>query len=418
MLYSLIETHRHQISPWRLFAKYNKELHGNPWNPYAYTTFGRSIAASYELFERVTRQYNKPEFNIADIQVDNQWVPVRQRVVKKNPFCRLLHFKKIGVKPMPTLLIVAPMSGHYATLCRGTVKGLLPFFDVYVTDWINAREVPSKVGPFTLNHFIDYLMEYMTILGPSVNVLAVCQPSVPVIAATAIMSAEKHEALPNSITLMGGPIDTRKNPTDVNNFAAAREIEWFENYAITKVPLNYPGGMRDVYPGFLQLAGFMAMNLQRHLGEHLKFYYHLVEGDGDSAIAHKAFYNEYLSVMDLPAEFYLQTVKAVFKDHLLPLGKLKYRGKTIDLKAIEKVKLLAIEGEKDDISGVGQTKSAITLCKNLPDSMKHYHLQKNVGHYGIFNGRRFREQIVPLMQQFIMHQTSVTHSSAKKKNKT
>lgn len=401
LLYTAVENFRTMISPMRIYAKAGKDFYGNAWNPFSHTHVARSLSASYELFERVTRHYNKPEFDITSTTVDGKEVRINQRTVSRRNFCHLLHFNKHGdYDHMPKILVVAPMSGHYATLLRGTVEGLLPHYDVYITDWVNIREVPLSKGLFGLEDYIEYCIDYMELLGPEVHVMAVCQPAVPVMAAVSIMAEEKNPKAPKSMILIGGPIDTRESPTDVNMFATERDLEWFERSMITRVPVHYPGFMREVYPGFLQLTGFMAMNPNRHIGEHLKLFYHLVEGDGESAKAHKKFYNEYLSVMDLPAEFYLDTIHAVFLEHALPQGKLAYKDRLVNPRAITKTAVMAIEGEKDDISGIGQTKAALKLCENLPSNMKKYHMQKDVGHYGAFNGRRFKNEIVPEIVKF------------------
>jgi poly(3-hydroxybutyrate) depolymerase len=400
-LYGLMELHRANLTPMRMFAKFSKALHGHPLNPISYTMLGRSLSAGNEMLERLTRDYPKPEFGITSTMVAEKETAIVEEIILQKTFCNLLHFNKIDSRKIqPKLLIAAPMSGHYATLLRGTVEGLLPHFDVYITDWMNVRDIPVSFGEFTLDDYIDYVIEFLQKLGSETHIMAVCQPSVPVMAAVSLMSEANDPATPSSMTLIGGPIDTRKNPTEVNNFAADRTIQWFEQNLISRVPANYKGFMRLVYPGFMQLSGFMAMNMYRHVGEHIKLFQHLVDGDGESAESHKRFYNEYLAVMDLPAEFYLQTVNAVFKDFLLPRGKLESRGRRVNPNAITKTALLAIEGERDDISGVGQTKAALRLCRNLPDDKKHYHLQEGVGHYGTFNGRKFKEHIVPLITEF------------------
>ncbi|PIR39657.1 MAG: hypothetical protein COV35_03900 [Alphaproteobacteria bacterium CG11_big_fil_rev_8_21_14_0_20_39_49] len=397
-LYSVVEMQRFALEPYRQIALKNKDF----LNKYCSgNKYGRTLSASFELFERVTRNYQKPEFKIEETSVGGKKVKIKQKTISTNTFCNLLHFEKEGKSDLPKMLVVAPMSGHYATLLRGTVKGLLPHFDVYITDWVNARDISVEEGFFTFDDFVSYVINYLRQLGPHTNVMAVCQPSVPVSVAVAMMSKAKDKCVPDSMILMGGPIDTRKNPTEVNDYAADRTIRWFESNVITKVPVNYAGAGRSVYPGFMQLYGFLAMNLQTHVEAHWDFFNHLVEGDGDSAESHKNFYNEYLSVMDLPAEFYLETVNLVFKKHLLPRGKLVIDGEKVTLSDIDKTALLCIEGEKDDISGRGQTKAAIDLCTSIPNGRKKYHLQKNVGHYGIFNGRRYREYIVPIIVDFV-----------------
>lgn len=397
--YSAVETCRNLLEPARFVALKNKNFYNRFFSN---TQYGRSVAASFEMFERITREYSRPEFGITKITTaKGEHVKIKQKILLKNSFCNLVHFEKEGSHKLPKMLVVAPLSGHYATLLRGTVQSLLPHFDVYITDWVNAREVPLEEGFFTFDNFVSYLKDFFAFLAPNLNVMAVCQPSVPVIAAIALMSQVNDKNTPASMTLIGGPIDTRKSPTEVNDYASDRTIGWFESNVVSKVPINYKGSGRSVYPGFLQLFGFMAMNMQNHLDAHWDLFNHLVEGDGESVESHKKFYNEYLSVMDLPAEFYLQTIDIVFKKHSLPRKKLICNGKLVDLDAINNTSLLCIEGEKDDISGIGQTKAAIDLCKNIPSTRKKYHLQKDVGHYGTFNGRRYREHIVPLIVDFV-----------------
>ena len=381
----------------RLFLK-------NPANPLSYTPYGKAMAAGCELFERTTRRYGKPAFGLDTTEINGREVEVSERVVWRKPFCNLLHFDRIlprGVGPQPKLLIVAPMSGHYATLLRGTVETFLPTHEVYITDWVDAREVPLTEGSFDLDDYIDYIIDICRLLGPDVHVMAVCQPAVPVLAAIARMEAMGDESVPSSMILMGGPIDTRKSPTAVNKGAQERGTEWFRRNCIVKVPPPNPGLWRDVYPGFFQLSGFMAMNLDRHISAHWDMFNHLVENDGDSAEKHRDFYDEYLAVMDLTAEFYLQTVETVFVRHDLPKGEMMHRDEKVDLGAIRHCAIMAIEGENDDISGIGQTKAALELTPNLPDSKKTYHLQERVGHYGVFNGGRFRREIAPRICDFI-----------------
>lgn len=377
----------------------------NPVNPLTYTPFGRTMAASCELFERVTRRYGKPSFGLGETSVGGVRVAVEERIVWERPFGRLIYFdRKLGGrrKPQPKVLIVAPMSGHYATLLRGTVEAFLPAHEVYITDWTDARLVPLSAGRFDLDDYIDYVIEMLQMLGPETHVMAVCQPAVPVIAAAARMEAEGDPCAPRSMTLMGGPIDTRRSPTAVNQLAMERGTEWFERNCITTVPFPHMGLFRQVYPGFLQLSGFMAMNMDRHMTAHYEMFKHLVGGDGDSAEKHRDFYDEYLAVMDLTAEFYLQTVDTVFVKHSLPKGEMMHRDKPVDLSAIRRVALMTVEGENDDISGVGQTKAAHDLCVNIPDEMRVHYLQKNVGHYGVFNGSRFRAEIAPRISDFMV----------------
>lgn len=404
-LYGFREMHQASLAPMRLMANATKQFFNNPLNPHSYTGLGRHLAAGAELLERITQSYPKPEFGIRHTEVAGKNVEVWEDVVMEKPFCRLLRFKKSSKVKQSKLLLVAPMSGHHATLLRGTVEALLPHHDVYITDWLDAREIPLFKGEFDLNTYVDYIIEFLQCLhgkgGVPAHTMAVCQPSVPLFAAVAHMSDLKDPATPRTMTLMGGPVDTREAPTKVNSFSKEHPIEWFESNVITRVPLNYPGFMRRVYPGFLQLAGFMSMNFERHAGEHAKLFQHVVQGDGEGAAAHRAFYNEYLAVADLPAEFYLQTIEEVFHKHSLPKGEFFHRDYRVRPEAINKTAILAIEGELDDISGVGQTKAALTIAKGLPDAKKKYHLQQGVGHYGIFNGRKWRELVRPVISEWI-----------------
>lgn len=400
-LYNLHELHHASMMPLKMLVNVSKHLHRHPLMPFSYTDYGRTVAAAAEVVERITHRYGKPEFGIKHTHIGAESIAIHEDVVQVKPFCRLLHFRKESAKKQPKMLLVAPMSGHHATLLRGTVEGLLPHVDLYITDWLDAREVAVIQGDFDMDDYIEYVMDFLHLLGPDVHVMAVCQPSVPVLAAVALMSQEKNPALPRSMTLVGGPIDTRVNPTKVNKMAEKHSLSWFEQHVITRVPYNYPGFMRRVYPGFLQLTGFMSLNLDRHIDEHVNLFKHLVQGDGESAAMHKKFYNEYLSVADLPAEFYLQSIDRVFQRHLLPKGELAYRGEKINPAAITKTALLTLEGELDDISGVGQTEAAQHICTNIPQAKRKHHLQPKVGHYGIFNGRRFREHVVPVIMEFI-----------------
>jgi poly(3-hydroxybutyrate) depolymerase len=404
--YWLYEMSHAALNPARAFADAGRLFFKNPANPLAHTPFGKATSAALELFERSTRRYSQPDWNIKETSVGGERVPVHVTPVWERPFCRLLHFKRAFERPprrpQPRLLIVAPMSGHYATLLRGTVEGFLPNHDVYITEWIDARMVPLSFGSFDLDDYIDYVISVLHFLGGDCHVIAVCQPSVPVLAAVARMEADDDPYVPHSMVLMGGPIDTRVNPTGVNMLAERRGVEWFRRSVITKVPFPNPGFMRDVYPGFLQLHGFVSMNLDRHLEAHRKLFQHLIEGDGDSAQKHREFYDEYLAVMDLCAEFYLQTVETVFIRHALPKGHMTHRGIPIDPAAIHRVALMTVEGEHDDISGVGQTEAAHTLCANVPPSRKVHWLQPDVGHYGVFNGSRFRAEIVPRISDFAL----------------
>jgi poly(3-hydroxybutyrate) depolymerase len=411
MFYQLYELNHAALAPFRAAADIMRFAYSNPLNPFSQTPLGRTISASLEMFERTTRRYGKPEFGLNETVIDGKKVSVREEVVWARSFCNLLHFSRdvpAGHSGDPRILIVAPMSGHYATLLRGTVEALLPSADIYITDWIDARMVPMTEGTFDLSDYIDYVIEMLHFLGHDTHVVAVCQPSVPVLAAAAIMEEAKDPLAPSSMTLMGGPIDTRINPTAVNNLAKERPLEWFADNVVMNVPWPQPGFMRSVYPGFLQLSGFMSMNLDRHLIAHKEFFMHLVKNDGEPE-KHRDFYDEYLAVMDLTAEFYLQTVEQVFMKHALPKGELMHRGKLVDPSAIRNVALLTVEGENDDISGVGQTHAAQTICVNVPEHMRMHYLQPDVGHYGVFNGSRFRREIAPRIVSFTRQ-----HSRAKK----
>lgn len=403
------------LGPARAMADSTRIFYDNHLNPLSATPFGRQMSAACELFERTTRRYGKPSFGISQTSVNGVKVPVHERVVWERPFCKIVNFDRaLGEQRIrqPKLLIVAPMSGHYATLLRGTVETFVSTHDVYITDWEDARVVPVNQGRFDLDDYIDYVIGMLHALGPDVHVLAVCQPSVPVIAAIARMEAENDIRAPRSMTLMGGPIDTRVSPTQVNLLAEKRGMAWFKRNCIVKVPLPNPGFMRDVYPGFLQLAGFMAMNIDRHLEAHGEMFKHLIEGDGDNAEKHRDFYDEYLAVMDLTAEFYLQTVETVFVQHQLPRGAMTHRGKPVDLKAIRRVGLMTVEGERDDISGVGQTEAAQWLCTGIPGELRAHYVQPTVGHYGVFNGSRFRAEIAPRVADFISTCDQIANKAA------
>jgi poly(3-hydroxybutyrate) depolymerase len=401
--YQMYEMALAALGPARAISDASRLILANPFNPFANTAFGKNMAAGAELFERMTRRYGKPVFGFQQTTVNGVPAVVREEVVWQRPFCNLLHFVREGVEfdaPQPKLLIVAPMSGHYATLLRGTVEAFLPSHEVYITDWSDARMIPLAVGRFDLDDYIDYLREMFGVLGPGAHSIGVCQPAVPLIAAVALMEAENHKDAPASMTLMGGPVDTRRSPTAVNLLAERRGVEWFRRNCLNVVPFPHPGFGRVVYPGFLQLSGFMAMNLDRHVNAHVDMFNHLVSGDGDSAEKHREFYDEYMAVMDLTAEYYMQTIETVFVEHALPKGEMTHRRAPIDLTAIHRCALMTVEGENDDISGVGQTYAAQELCTGIPDDLKTHHLQKDVGHYGVFNGSRFRSQIAPRIVDF------------------
>jgi poly(3-hydroxybutyrate) depolymerase len=405
MLYNFHEMQHAALAPWRMVATANQRLLSTPFNPMSYTRSGKAIAAACEIFADTTKRRGRPEFDIQDVEIDGQLNRITEQSVLEHPFVSLKRFHRSpgpSGRNDPKLLIVAPMSGHFATLLRGTVQKMVENHDVYITDWRDARDVPLSDGSFDLDNYIDEIMAFLKFLGPNTHILAVCQPSVPVLAATAIMNEDDDACAPASITLMGGPIDTRINPTEVNDLATNKPLDWFENNVITHVPMIYAGAFRRVYPGFLQLSGFMTMNLDTHIGAHVDMYNHLINGDGDSAGQHRAFYAEYMAVMDMPSEYYLQTIQTVFQDHALPRGIMKWRDRPVDTSAIRKTAIMTVEGELDDISGIGQTKATHDICPNVPKSKRAHYEQKGVGHYGVFNGRRWREKISPKVSAFIL----------------
>jgi poly(3-hydroxybutyrate) depolymerase len=401
MLYNAYEMQRSLLAGASTLANIGAGWLQNPANPFAYSSMGPIVSSALDVFAHASATRGKPAFGIETVIVGGKTVSVTEEVVLTKPFGNLKRFRREGVEGGPRLLIVAPMSGHYATLLRGTVGRMLPGHDVYITDWADAKLVPVSAGRFDLDDYVDYLIAFLEHIGPGAHMLAVCQPSVPAYAAAAVMSADKHPSRPRTLTMMGGPIDTREAPTAVNTLATQRPHSWFQQNVIATVPYTYPGAGRAVYPGFLQLAGFMTMNLGSHLTSHWEMFKHLVAGDGESADSTKDFYEEYRSVCDMTAEFYLQTIDVVFQRHLLPKGEMMHRGRRVDPAAIKDVAILAIEGERDDISGIGQTKAAVDISTGLPDEMKHYHLAKSVGHYGIFNGSKWRTKIAPVVEKWI-----------------
>lgn len=402
MLYNAYELQRAWLSGASALASVTAELLTNPTLPFGYSGLGPVIASALEVFAHAAAPRGKPAFGISEVTVDGVTHPVTETIVTRRPFGDLLRFTHPGLPAdAPRLLIVAPMSGHFATLLRGTVARLIERAEVFITDWADAKQVPAEDGTFDLDTYIDYIIGFLEHLGPGMHMLAVCQPSVPALAATAVMGAARHPCRPASLTMMGGPVDTREAPTSVNDVAVTRPLSWFRHNVIATVPLGYPGAGRKVYPGFLQLAGFMSMNLQTHMMSHYQMFQHLVEGDGESADSKKAFYDEYRSVSDLTAEFYLQTIDQVFQRHALPKGEFRHHGQPVDLGAITDTAILAIEGERDDISGIGQTRAALKLTTGLPESRKQYLLAPEVGHYGIFNGSRWRTEIAPVVERFI-----------------
>src|SRR4051812_47726354 len=406
MIYALNELRLAALAPWNAVAKTSLDLLTSPFSPFAYMPESRRLAAGAEVFYRLTQRYEKPAFGIADTMVDGAPVAVEEHVAVEKPFCRLLRFVKTGVRArQPKVLLVAPLSGHHATLLRDTVRALLPEHDVWVTDWVDARMVPLSAGPFHLDDYVDYVCEWIRFLsgtaGPDLHVISVCQPTVPVLAAIALMASRGEPHRPRTMVMMGGPIDARRSPTAVNNLATRKPFSWFEQNLIDRVPEKYPGYSRRVYPGFLQHLGFVAMNPSRHVSAHWDYYNHLMRGDGESAESHRRFYDEYNAVLDMPAEYYLDTVKTVFKDVALPKGRMFVREELVRPQAIRETALLTVEGELDDISGNGQTEAAHSLCLNIPRDRREHLLAPGVGHYGIFSGRRWRELIYPRVRDFI-----------------
>lgn len=402
MLYNAYEIHRNLMASASAVATASMEMLQNPANPFSYFGGGPLLASALDVFAHAAAPRGKPEFGLLTTNIDGRHVPIREVIEAKKAFGQLRHFVREGHAARdPKLLIVAPMSGHFATLLRGTVARMLPNHEVYITDWADARDIPIAEGSFDLDDYVDYLVEWLEYIGPGTHMLAVCQPSVPSLAAASLMSATTNPCRPRTLTMMGGPIDTRQGPTAVNDLAQERPLSWFRQNVVATVPFSYPGAGRKVYPGFMQLAGFMTMNLGNHLMSHWQMFKHLVQGDDDSADSTKKFYEEYRSVCDMTAEFYLQTVHEVFQKHSLPKGELLHRGTRVDPGAITDIALLAIEGENDDISGIGQTKAALDISINLPATMKHYHLAESVGHYGIFNGAKWRERIAPVVEDWI-----------------
>jgi poly(3-hydroxybutyrate) depolymerase len=414
MLYQIYETNRAWISPFSEFASAASKLYSNPLSPLAQLPAAHRVSAGFDLMHRLTKEYEKPEFGINKVTVDGTDVVIQEQVVEAKPFCRLLRFKRFTddgkllekMRAQPSVLVVAPLSGHHSTLLRDTVRTLLQDHKVYITDWIDARMVPLEDGVFHLDDYVNYVQDFIRLVGPEVHVISVCQPTVPVLAAVSLM-ASRGETTPRTMTMMGGPIDARRSPTAVNNLAMNKSFEWFENNVIYRVPPNYPGASRRVYPGFLQHTGFVAMNPDRHATSHYDYFLDLVRGDGDSAEAHRQFYDEYNAVLDMPAEYYLDTIKTVFQDFALVNGTWKVRspkGKLELVKPadIKTTALLTVEGELDDISGAGQTKAAHELCTGIPKTRQKHYDVVGAGHYGIFSGRRWREKAYPEIRAFIL----------------
>jgi len=404
MLYQAYQAHCDAFAPVRLMAETARGWLSQPF--FHYMPVARGAHAAMTMLSQAGISHQRPQFGIERVTVAGEEVAVTEEVVAATPFCNLIRFRKAAAKvnghAEPKLLMVAPLSGHFSTLLRGTVDTALPDHDVYLTDWVNARNVPLRHGRFDLDDMVELVIRFIHLLGPDLHVMAVCQPSVPVLAAVSLMAAANDPHQPKSMVLMGGPIDPEANPTEVNHFAHSHPLSWFERTVIDTVPARYPGAFRRVYPGFLQLAGFMSMNIDRHVTAHWSMFRHLVEGDGDSAAAARAFYDEYLSVMDLPADFYLQTMQRVFHDHDLMHERFRVRGDLVEPGAIERTALMTVEGERDDICAVGQTAAAHTLCRNLPETMKRRHVQPKVGHYGVFHGRRWQTETYPKVRDFII----------------
>lgn len=404
MLYQLHEMQRAFLTPFAAFTDAGSQLFSSPYSPLAYTPISRQMAAGYELMTRIGKEYQKPAWNLPATKINGKSVRVTEGVSLDKPFCRLVHFHR-DVRHTsgadPKVLLVAPLSGHHATLLRDTVRALLPAHDVYVTDWVDARMVPLSAGPFHLNDYVRYVQDFIRHLGPDVHVISVCQPTVPVLAAVSLMATANDPCQPRSMVMMGGPIDPRQSPTQVNRLATTKPYSWFESQVIHPVPPRYPAAGRKVYPGFLQHAGFMAMNPDRHMKSHYEFYLDLLRGDDSDAEMHRRFYDEYNAVLDMPAEFYLDTIRMVFQEFALPNGTWEVDGQLVRPADIKKVALFTIEGELDDISGQGQTRAAIKLCKNIPAERKAHYTAPDCGHYGIFSGRRWREMICPKIAEFI-----------------
>ncbi|MEK8052553.1 polyhydroxyalkanoate depolymerase [Ideonella sp. DXS22W] len=409
MLYQIYETQRALMAPFSEFASASAKLYNHPLSPFTHTPMAQRVAAGFDLIHRLAKDYEKPEFGIRSVEVDGVDVAVQEQYPIVRPFCRLIRFKRFSddpvvlekMKTQPVVLVVAPLSGHHSTLLRDTVRQLLRDHKVFITDWVDARQVPVEVGPFHLNDYVSYVQDFIRHLGPEVNVISVCQPTVPVLAAVSLL-ATKGEFTPRTLTMMGGPIDARKSPTAVNNLAMNKSFEWFENNVIYRVPPNFPGAGRRVYPGFLQHTGFVAMNPDRHLSAHYDYFQDLIRGDDDSTEAHRQFYDEYNAVLDMPAEYYLETIKTVFQDFALVNGTWKADdGTFVRPQDITTSALLTVEGELDDISGAGQTRAAHDLCSGIPKARQFHYDVAGAGHYGIFSGRRWREKVYPEIKAFI-----------------
>ncbi len=394
-----------------LYSRTSKTVHdyfsllhdvvSHPINPFINTWAGRATNASLETAMRLTKRYEKMGFDIESVPIGHAIVPVAEETVYDKPFCNLLHFRRLGRVDEEKVLLVAPLSGHHSTLLKGTVEAMLPDHEVYITDWLDAREVPLEEGKFSFDCYVDYLIEFMRFIGPNTHVIAICQPAVQSLIATAVLAQQQDEATPKSLTLMAGPIDISKNPTRVNLCAKEHSLEWFKNFATMTVPLGYPGAGRKVYPGFLQLGGFLSMNLEAHLGKFANFFSNLMFGEIEDADRFRAFYDEYLAVLDMPAEFYIETIQRIFKNNELARSAITHHGAAVNFDAINNTALLTVEGANDDICGIGQTEAAHNICRSIPKKLRHHHLQEGAGHYGIFSGSKFRQHIRPLVTEFI-----------------
>jgi poly(3-hydroxybutyrate) depolymerase len=400
MLYLAYQTQSDMMAPVRAWASMAMTRGDQPL--FAENSVLRNLTAAYELISRAGLTHTRPPFGITHVNVGNREVEVREEAAERTPFGTLLHFKKDVATTQPRVLLVAPLSGHFATLLRATVRTMLPDHDVFITDWHNARDVPLTAGRFGIDEYVDHLIKYLEVMGQGSHVLAVCQPCVAVLSAAAVMAQAGNPAQPRSMTLMAGPIDTRVNPTKVNDLANKRSIGWFERMLTAAVPIRYPGAFRRVYPGFVQLAAFMTMNIERHVKAHKDLYENLANGEIEKAALTKAFYDEYFAVLDLTAEFYLETVRYIFQEYALPLGKLKWHGETVDPSAIRRTMLLTVEGERDDICAVGQTVAAHDMCSKLRPYLKRHHMQAGVGHYGVFSGKRWENQVYPIVKNVIL----------------
>ena len=415
MLYQIYESQRALMAPFSEFASASAKLYNHPLSPFTHMPLAQRVSAGFDLLHRLAKEYEKPEFRITSATVGGVEIAVQQQVAVTKDFCRLLRFKRFTddaqalerMKAQPTVLVVAPLSGHHSTLLRDTVKALLHDHKVYITDWTDARMVPAAAGPFHLDDYVEYVQEFIRHIGADVHVISVCQPTVPVLAAVSLM-ASRGEQTPRTLTMMGGPIDARRSPTAVNNLAMNKSYGWFESNVIFRVPQNFPGSGRRVYPGFLQHTGFVAMNPDRHMSSHYDYFSDLIRGDDDSAESHREFYDEYNAVLDMPAEYYLDTIKTVFQDFALVNGTWVVHGEAVRPQDITDTALLTVEGELDDISGAGQTRAAHELCQGIPKSRQFHFDAIGAGHYGIFAGRRWRDEIYPQVRDFILRFDTAT----------